>query len=78
MAFEMDIAEAKARMDELLARVRSGEEIVLAEGGTPVVKMTPAAGRNGARIFGEFSGKVRMSDDFAAPLSGDALAEWEK
>jgi antitoxin (DNA-binding transcriptional repressor) of toxin-antitoxin stability system len=78
MATQMDIAEARGRMDELLARARSGEEIVLAEDDKPVVRISPAAGNSGARVFGEFAGKVHLSDDFAAPLAGDELAEWEK
>jgi prevent-host-death family protein len=75
MATQWETSEAKDRLDELLTRARSGEEIVLAEGGHPVVRVSPAAQGNGKRIFGEFSGKVRMSDDFAAPLTAGELAE---
>jgi hypothetical protein len=30
------------------------------------------------RIFGEFEGTIKIRDDFAAPLAGDELAEWER
>ena len=72
MAAQLDISEMKGRFDELLARVRAGEEIVFSESGHPVVRLAPAGGEgNGGRIFGEFAGKVHMSDDFTAPLSVD-------
>jgi prevent-host-death family protein len=78
MAAQLDMSEARDRMDELLARARSGEEIVLADNGTPVVKMGPASAGVGPRIFGEFSGMIHIADDFAAPLTEEELREWEK
>jgi prevent-host-death family protein len=78
MAAQWEISEAKDRLDELWTRARAGEEIVLSEGGRPVVRVSPAAAGNGCRVFGEFAGKVRVSDDFAAPLAPSEQAEWEK
>ncbi len=78
MAAQLDISEAKARMDEVLARVRSGEEIVLSEGGTPFARIVPASTAPGARVFGDFAGKIHIADNFTAPLPEDELAEWEK
>jgi prevent-host-death family protein len=78
MAAQWEISEAKERLDELLARARSGEEITLAEGGHPVVRVSPAPQGNGSRVFGEYQGKIRMADDFAAPLAEAEQAEWEK
>jgi prevent-host-death family protein len=78
MAAQWDISEARGRLDELLSRAHSGEEILLSEDGHPVVRVLPAARGNGHRLFGEFSGKVRIADDFASPLSPSDQAEWEK
>jgi antitoxin (DNA-binding transcriptional repressor) of toxin-antitoxin stability system len=78
MAAHLNIIEAKARIEELLARARSGEEIVFDDGGKPVVKLSPVPEVGGARVFGEFAGKVQMSDDFMTPLTEIELAEWEK
>lgn len=78
MAAQLDIAEARRRSEELLARASAGEEFVVLKEGQPVVRIVPVAAGNGKRIFGEFAGKVHMSDDFATPLTGDELAEWEK
>ena len=69
VSIQWDISEAKTRVEELINRAREGEEIVVAEDGHPIVKVSPMHQSNGRRIFGEYSGKVRVSDDFTAPLS---------
>jgi len=78
MATQWDISEARNRVDELLSRAKSGEEILLAEDGHAVVRVAPIDQGNGHRVFGEFAGKIRISDDFAAPLPPGEQAEWEK
>ena len=42
MTTQVEIDDAKDRFAELLARARAGEEIVLADAGTPVVRITQA------------------------------------
>ena len=37
----IDIREAEARFDELLARVEAGEEILIGRDGVPVAVMAP-------------------------------------
>jgi prevent-host-death family protein len=76
MSVTIEIADAKNRMDELLARARSGEEIFLAEKGNPVVKLGPASDNPRERVFGEFAGKIWMSEDFQAPLTDEELKDW--
>ncbi len=78
MVAKVEMNDAKGRLEELVARARAGEEIVLAEGGKAVARITSAAAPQGVRVFGEFAGKVWISDDFSAPLTDEDLAEWEK
>jgi prevent-host-death family protein len=80
MISQLEIAEAKARLDELLARTRAGEEIVLADQGVPVVRLVPveSVSQDEERGFGMYKGKIWMSDDFDAPLPEEELREWEK
>ena len=42
MAIQMNIAEAKAKLSELVARAEAGEEVVIARDGKPVVVLKPA------------------------------------
>ena len=43
MTIQINIAEAKARLSELVARAEAGEEVVIARSGKPVVSLTPRA-----------------------------------
>ncbi len=42
MTIQMNIAEAKAKLSELVARAETGEEVVIARDGKPVVVLKPA------------------------------------
>jgi prevent-host-death family protein len=51
MTVQMNIAEAKAKLSELVARAEAGEEVVIARDGVPVVVMAPVV-KAGVRRFG--------------------------
>ncbi|HWE94678.1 MAG TPA: type II toxin-antitoxin system prevent-host-death family antitoxin [Tepidisphaeraceae bacterium] len=72
----MEVAEAKSRVDELLARATAGEEIVIVDHGKPVARLGPAEDNPRRRARGMFKGQIWMSDDFNAPLTDDELKEW--
>ncbi len=42
MAVQMNIAEAKAKLSELVARAEAGEKVVIARDGKPAVVLKPA------------------------------------
>ena len=44
MAVQLNIADAKAKLSELVARAEAGEQVVLARAGKPIVTLTPVAG----------------------------------
>jgi len=54
MTVQMNIAQAKAKLSELMARAEAGEEVVIARDGKPVVSLTPKAprGSGGRRKVG--------------------------
>ena len=68
------IAEAKARLSELIDAALRGEDVVIARRNTPVVKLTAVTSRTSAPKFGMFKGRIRISDDFDAPL--ESFAEY--
>jgi prevent-host-death family protein len=41
MTIQVNIAEAKAKLSELVARAEAGEEVVIARAGKPAVSLTP-------------------------------------
>ncbi len=71
----VNVQEAKTNLSKLLARVAQGEEIILARAGTPIARLVPMA--TPPRRPGRGTGRIRMSDDFGAPLPDDVLAAFE-
>ena len=45
MACQINVAEAKAKLSELLDRALAGEEIIIARAGKPIVRLTPVGRR---------------------------------
>jgi prevent-host-death family protein len=41
MTIQMNIAEAKAKLSELIARAEAGEQVVIARDGKPIVSLAP-------------------------------------
>lgn len=56
------IAEAQAHLSTLIARAEAGEEIVIARGDEPAVRLTPVAARTGRREPGLLKGKYNLPD----------------
>ncbi len=63
----MNIHAAKTHLSQLIEEVWLGEEVIIAKNGEPVARLVPVA-RTEARRPGTARGKVRMRDDFDAPL----------
>ena len=76
MTVQMNVAEAKAKLSELLAAVDAGEEVIIARGGVPAARLVPVA-RIGVRL-GLLDGLVDPASmpDFLEPMSEEDLAEW--
>jgi prevent-host-death family protein len=70
-----DLHEAKTTLSQLVEQVEAGEDVVLARAGTPVARIVPLR-RAESRELGRWRGRVRMADDFVAPLPDDELAAW--
>jgi len=63
------LQEAQTRLAELLTLAQTGNEIIIAEGNKPLVRLVPIAeSKPFRRIAGLDRGKIWMSDDFDAPL----------
>ncbi len=64
----VDVREAQISLQELLALVRGGTEIVFTEGSTPLARLVPLASPSTPRIAGLHAGAIWTSDDFDEPL----------
>jgi len=72
------IREAKVRLSELIARAEAGEEIVIARGKKPVVRLVPLQRAKRRPRLGALKGKIDLPDEFFFdPLPEDELRLWE-
>ena len=78
MSVTVSIQEAKARLAELLERVKAGEEIVITRAGKPVARLTRYGSKPKQPRLGAARGKLWISPNFDAPLPKAVLDEFEK
>jgi prevent-host-death family protein len=71
------IHKAKAGLSKLVARACAGEEVVIARGKRPLVRLVPVNQPVPERKFGALRGKLVVNDTFFDPLPEAELAAWE-
>ena len=71
------VHQAKSQLSKLIAAVEAGEEVVIARGDKPAVKLVLAdATAKPKRVFGSLKGRIALTDAFFEPLPDDELALW--
>ena len=73
----VNIHEAKTHLSRLLDEVSRGEEVTIAKAGKPIARLVPVTSSRPTRTPGFLRGKIRMSDDFDAPLPDDIQRSFE-
>ncbi|PYP88225.1 MAG: type II toxin-antitoxin system prevent-host-death family antitoxin [Candidatus Angelobacter sp. Gp1-AA117] len=71
------IHQAKTNLSQLIEQACQGEEIVIARGPKPVVRLVPVSTVKGNRQPGALRGKFRVGKEFFEPLSPEELERWE-
>ena len=69
----VNIHDAKTNFSKLINQVLNGEDIVIARGGVPLVRMMPYSNETEVRHGGQFKGLIEVNDDFNDPLPEDIL-----
>jgi prevent-host-death family protein len=72
-----NIYEAKTQLSKLIRLVRAGQEVVIADAGTPVAKLVPIEEPKAVRALGGDRGKIWVAPDAFDPLTGEDLAVWD-
>ena len=66
---QVTVHEAKTHLSRLIRRAQAGEEVVIARGDTPVVRLVAIDGAPRGRRLGEAPGLVEyMAEDFNAQI----------
>jgi prevent-host-death family protein len=71
MSEKVNIYEAKTRLSQLVDRAATGEEIIIARGGRPVARLIAWRPQRNVRKIGRMRGRIRIAQDFDAPLPAD-------
>ena len=72
------IHRAKTNLSRLIEEACEGEEIVIAKGPKPMVRLVPVAEVNGNRKPGILKGKFKVGPEFFEPLPQEELDAWEQ
>ena len=71
------IHAAKTNLSKLIRRACAGEEVVIARGATPVVKLVPVEPPKARRKPGSMKGLIKIGPEFFEPLPEEELRLWE-
>jgi prevent-host-death family protein len=64
MAEVVNMHQAKTSLSRLVERALSGEEVVIARNGEPLVRLVPVEKKREPRVPGRGKGKIWVSPDF--------------
>ena len=73
----LNLYEAKTSLSKLVDRAAAGEEIIIAKAGRPLAKLVPLDHNHQMRKPGGWEGKLRIAEDFDAPLPKALLDAFE-
>ena len=65
---QVNVHQAKTHLSRLIREVLNGEEVIIAKGNQPLVKLVPLPEAQTQRRLDGAKGKIRISDDFDMPL----------
>jgi prevent-host-death family protein len=71
------IHEAKTNLSRLIEQAERGEEVIIARGKKPVVRLVPVEAAQKKRVPGLWKGKFEIPDSFFDPLPPEELEGWE-
>lgn len=72
---QFTIHAAKTHLSKLIEAAQRGEEVIIAKGNKPVVRLVPIV--QGAFKTGLLKGKLGISPDFLEPMTEENLDMWE-
>jgi antitoxin (DNA-binding transcriptional repressor) of toxin-antitoxin stability system len=71
------IHHAKTHLSRLIEKACEGEEIIIARGDVPLVRLQPLRGKKGQRKPGRLKGVLKVGPEFFEPLPDEELKSWE-
>jgi prevent-host-death family protein len=73
----VNVHAAKSQLSRLLDAAVSGEEVIIAKAGKPMVRLVPIEPKKERRKLGTLAGQFRVPDNFDDPLPDEVLDAFE-
>ncbi len=73
----VNIHEAKTHLSRIVDEVAAGAEVIIAKAGKPMARLSPLGGVPRRKKLGLLKGKIKVPDDFNAPLPEEVIADFE-
>ena len=70
---DVNVAEAKNRLPELIRLMESGEKVVITRHGKPVAQIIPAPPERRVVRYGTMHGRIHIEPGALDPISEDAF-----
>jgi prevent-host-death family protein len=77
MSSVVNIHEAKTHLSRIVDEVAAGAEVIIAKAGKPMARLVPITPPPKHKRLGLLKGKIKVPDDFNAPLDDEVLAAFE-
>jgi prevent-host-death family protein len=74
----VNIHEAKTHLSRLVEQAAAGKEIIIAKAGKPIARLVPLELPVRAKKLGLLKGKIKVPDNFNAPLDAAILARFAR
>jgi prevent-host-death family protein len=73
----INIHEAKTHLSRIIDEVAAGAEVIIAKSGKPMARLVPLLEVPRPKRLGLLRGKIKVSDDFNAPLDEEIISRFE-
>ncbi len=73
----VNIYDAKTHLSRLVDKAAAGADVVVSRHGKPLVRITRLENTQRRITFGLLKGRLKVPDDFDAPLPADVLQGFE-
>ncbi len=74
---KVTVSAAKTQLSQLLDQAIAGQEVIITRHGRPVAKLVGAQTMAAPRKLGLMRGRIRIGEDFDAPLPEALLRSFE-
>ena len=73
----VNVHAAKTHLSRLVEEAGAGEEIIIAKAGKPAARLGPLIVPGGKRRLGILAGRLRVPEDFDAPLPDEVIQAFQ-